>query len=202
MEVKNVRLQNAVCEKLTAIKHCNGKDYWVIVHGVNSNSFYAYLVNSSGVNVTPVISSLGTFVSNVDPELTIGCMKATQDGKQIAIAHKRTSVDLLDFNNSAGVLSNARPLFTPADTYQTMRGPYGVEFSPDSKLLYVSGDYFDFNVIGQQSFLLQYDVTQSTLFSIQNSKSVIYTQQAYWAAENFGALQLAPDGKIYLAEME
>ncbi|MBI1782548.1 MAG: hypothetical protein HYR66_14475, partial [Sphingobacteriales bacterium] len=201
VETKNVHLQNTVCEKLTAVKHCNGKDYWVVVHGVNSNSFYAYLVNSSGVSAVPVISSLGTFVSNVDPILTIGCMKASQDGKLLAVAHKRTAVDLLDFNNATGVLSNARSLFTPADTYQTMYGPYGVEFSPDSKLLYVSGDYFDFNVIGQLSFLLQYDATQPTLFAIQNSKSVIYTQQAAWSTDNFGSLQLAPDGKIYLAEM-
>ncbi|MBI1781155.1 MAG: gliding motility-associated C-terminal domain-containing protein [Sphingobacteriales bacterium] len=200
VETKNVRLQNSVCEKLTAVKHCNGKDYWVIVHGFNSNVFYAYLVNAAGVNTNAVSSSLGIVVPN-DPAKAIGCMKASQDGKLIAIAHKQLGADLLDFNNTTGVLSNARTLFTAAESYQVMFGPYGVEFSPNSKLLYVSGDYFDFSIIGQLSFLLQYDVTQPTLAGLQNSKSIIYTQLPNSFVENFGTLQLAPDGKIYMAEM-
>ena len=79
--VKNVQLQTPVCEKLTAVKHCNGKDIWVIVHGVNSNAFYAYLLTAAGINA-PVISNTGRVITSVVPDYTIGYLKASPDGEK------------------------------------------------------------------------------------------------------------------------
>jgi len=200
VEVKNVPLQTPVCEKLTAVKHCNGKDIWVIVHGFNSDAYYSYLVSAAGVGA-PVISHAGTFISSINGEYAIGYLKASPDGKKLAAAHHHIGVDLLDFDNSTGIVSNGRSLFLPSETYSTPRGPYGVEFSSNSKLLYISADYFDFNDISDFSVVLQYNTSLPDLASIQASKRVIYRQQPAWAAENFGALQMAPDGKIYMGEL-
>ncbi|HKK12019.1 MAG TPA: T9SS type B sorting domain-containing protein, partial [Flavobacteriaceae bacterium] len=78
--------------------------------------------------------------------------------------------------------------------------PYGVEFSPNSKLLYVhsSNDFFDQQNQSNQndpanhrSTLTQFDLSQA---DIQNSETTIDQRQLYR-----GALQLGPDGKIYRA---
>lgn len=200
IEAKNIRLQNNVCEKLTAVKHCNGRDIWVIVHGFNAATFHAYLVTAGGVSTAPVVSTAGRFVPNTRNDYAIGCMKVSPDGKKIAIAHKLLGVDLLDFDNITGIVSNGNSLFLPTETYGSYRGPYGVEFSPNSKYLYVCGDHFDFTLIKEMSYLLQYNVSMPLHASVQASKKVLYQQQSHWSAENFGTLQMAPDGKMYMAE--
>lgn len=197
VETKNVHLQSPVCEKLTAVKHCNGRDIWVIVHGFNTATFHAYLVTPAGVSTSPVVSTAGRLVPNSNEEFTIGCMKVSPNGKKVAVAHMHLGVDLLDFDNSTGIISKGNSLFLPAEPYGSYRGAYGVEFSPNSKYLYVSGDYTS----GQEiSYLLQYNVNLSTHSLIQASKKVIYQQQAAWYANNFGTLQIGPDGKMYMAE--
>jgi gliding motility-associated-like protein len=199
VEEKNVQLVTPVCEKLTAIKHCNGTDFWVITHGFNSQSFYAFLVTANGVSLAPVLSNVGSFVSNINQTNAIGSLKASPDGRKLAAAHYSQGVELLDFDNSTGAISNARSLFTAAETYEFWKGPYGVEFSPNSKLLYVAGNYYDFQDLGFYSFLLQYDVSLLDQVAISASKSLIYRKSII--IESFGSLQTAPDGKIYLAEI-
>jgi hypothetical protein len=36
--------------KLTAVKHANGRDWWLISHEFNSNRFYKFLIDSSGIH--------------------------------------------------------------------------------------------------------------------------------------------------------
>jgi len=55
--VKNIPMLYNSCEKLTATQHSNGIDFWVVAHEYNSADFYAFLVTSSGVDTTPVIST-------------------------------------------------------------------------------------------------------------------------------------------------
>ncbi|RYZ52110.1 MAG: hypothetical protein EOO14_17120, partial [Chitinophagaceae bacterium] len=191
-------MRTLVCEKLTAVKHCNGRDIWVIVHAFNSASFLSFPVTSAGVG-TPVISTTGTVVTGSDN--SIGCMKVSPNGRKIAAAHKRLGVDLLDFDNSTGIVSNGQPLLPVADPYRSGRGAYGVEFSPSSKLLYVSGDYFNFSTSKENSYLLQYNVQLPDITSVRASRFIVYDDQQHWYAENFGTLQNGPDGKMYLAEM-
>ena len=56
---KNVLLLTPVLEKLTAIKHANGEDIWVICHKNGSAEFYAYLVTPTGIQNTPIITDIG-----------------------------------------------------------------------------------------------------------------------------------------------
>jgi PKD repeat protein len=57
---KNILLKTPVDEKLTAVLHTNNCDVWLIAHGIGNNEFYAYLINSAGINLIPVTSSVGT----------------------------------------------------------------------------------------------------------------------------------------------
>jgi gliding motility-associated-like protein len=193
VEVKNIPLLTPVCEKITAVKHCNGRDIWVITHQWNSDAYYSYLVTSSGIN-SPVITHAGRVVTG-GWECSIGYLKASPDGRRLAAAHNLLGLDLLDFDNSTGIVSNARSLFQSNDFYTH---PYGVEFSPASKFLYTTVFYFDVVDLKEYNILLQYDVEQPTTAGIISSKKLIYRND--WIYQTFAALQMARDGKMYMAE--
>ena len=63
---KNVQIRNdTICDGITAVKHGNGRDWWVVVRSwknVPTNDITAYLVNPSGVtsNQTQYIGSMTT----------------------------------------------------------------------------------------------------------------------------------------------
>ncbi len=193
IELKNQQLVTPVCEKITAVKHCNGKDIWVIAHLWYSDAFYAYLVTSSGISSTPVISHSGRVLSG-DIEYTVGYLKASPDGSKLAAAHNKVGLDLFNFDNVTGTVSNPQSLFLPTEYYTQ---PYGVEFSPNSQLLYTTVYYFDLTDFTQYNIVLQYNTSLSTTSAIIASKEILYKYNSL--AQVFACLQTAPDGKIYMA---
>jgi hypothetical protein len=116
INLKNVPLQSNVVEKITAVKHCNNRDVWVITHGSKSDIYYAFLVTPSGINTTPVISHTGAVLPGVVPPSTqdsssLGYLKASPNGKRIAAAHWTVGADVSDFDNATGIVSNTFNLF-------------------------------------------------------------------------------------------
>ena len=181
---KNVEMLPLACEKVTAVKNA-GDGFWVISHKYNTNSFHAYEVSASGVDVNnPVISSLGKVITGnmID---AAGYLKASPDGTKIAKAnHFSQTVEIFDFDDETGLVSNA----ILDDDYEPK--PYGIEFSPDSKVLYVTASGGLIN-----SYLYQYDLTAGSPQEILDSRTEINFSENYW----MDALQLAPDGRIYIA---
>ena len=93
--VKNATLYIPCCEKQVAVRHCNGKDVWIVSHEYNSNKFRSYLLTSTGLNPTPVITAIGETPGqgNTNGILsTIGQMKISPDGKKLALAVYGASV--------------------------------------------------------------------------------------------------------------
>ncbi len=174
---KNVQLYTPSRESLTAVKHRNGCDIWVLSHKWNSDEFYTYKVTSAGVNTTPVITAIGRVSGGPIVNSAIGYMKANRQATKLALGEvvnpAGTSMELFDFNNSTGVVSNAMILNTGFS--QT----YGCEFSPNGNLLY-----------GSSGSVYQFDVTLATLALINASKVVV-------GSGTFGALQVGPDNKMY-----
>lgn len=187
-------------EKITAVTHSNGSSIWVITSFMDR--FYSFLVDVNGVNASPVVSTVQQLVRlaiNIDGAnvTAIGYLKVSPNGKKIAIAHSSTNVGsprsgtkksgkvlLYDFDNSTGKVSNQLEVLSGGY-------PYGVEFSPNSKLLYVTNNNFNESDIFLSGSLFQYNLESS---NIAESKQTIQTSQNV-----AGALQLAIDGKIYRA---
>ena len=174
---KDVLLHNLVTEKLTAIKHANNSDYWLIAHEFNTNGFLAYLITSTGIDTIPIVSNIGIIQSGSYYN-AIGYLKPSPNGKKLALAIQIMDIiEIFDFNNSTGVISNSISL--PSGD-----NDYGVSFSPDNSKLYVSTAYGD---------LFQFDLSSGLPVDIINSKTLIAS------VSSLGALQLGPDGKIYIA---
>ncbi len=178
---KNILLTAPLCEKVTAVGHANGTDIWVIAQKWGTNNFYSYLVTSSGVNTTPVISSAGVVIQG-DIDNAKGYLKVSPDGKTIAKANAGLkSVEIFGFNTTTGEVSNQNVI-----TDNGLGGePYGIEFSPNSELLYVNTWKSKPGKILYQYNLKAPDVVGS---------------RVQIATGTEGALQLAPDNRIYVAQ--
>ncbi len=180
---KNILLVTPVCEKVTAVHNKSGSGTWVIVHLYNTNIYHSYLVTQFGVSQTPVVSQAGVVVSGGYINAK-GYMTVSPDGTMLAEAnHYLQSVEIFDFNTETGVLSN--PIID--NTYLFYDVPYGVAFSANSSVLYVS------NWEGMAR-LYQYDLNAGTPQDIIDSRRVLFEPD-----EHPGALQLGPDLRIYVA---
>ncbi|MCX6258946.1 MAG: hypothetical protein NTW49_13765 [Bacteroidia bacterium] len=192
---KSIPLYYPPAPKITAVRHKNGRDVWVITHEMNTNNFRVYLITDAGLNPNPIITSIGVVPINL---LGGGYIKASPDGKKVAVAHNLSYghfiLNIFDFDNFTGLLSNC--------ISDSVNNCYGVEFSPDSKLLYVS-QFYSCDPPGD---IFQYNLTAGTPASILASKIIIATNPSDCDPNNsdntFGAMQLAPDHKIYIVKQE
>ena len=153
---KNIELNASTTEKISAVKHANGIDFWVVTHDWNNNNFLSYRVTAAGVNMTPVTSSVGEIHGDNGLD-SKGYMKISPDASRLALASwsGNSVVEIFDFNNSSGVVSNPILIGNGFFSSGPASGAYGVEFSPDSDLLYVTDQKFLFGFI---LFLIDIDI--------------------------------------------
>ncbi len=178
--VKNVLLYTPTTEKLTATKHCNGTDVWILSHRWQSGDFMAYLLTASGVSANPVISTVGA-VHQLPQGMYEGQIKVSPNGLKLGVSIYNNQVELFDFSASTGVVSSPVVL-----TNTAIGAYYGCEFSPDGTKFYA-------NNLTQ---LYQWDLSSGSPTAIYNSVSVISN------TNGIGSMQLAPDGKIYVARIQ
>lgn len=180
---KNIQIITPVPEKVTAVKHFNNKDIWLITHGWKTDSFLVYKITPDGINLTPQIYEVGTRHEEIglSGNNAVGYMRVSPDGSKIALVLQvRQRIEIFDFNNQTGEVSN--PIIVP----DTAGGAYGVEFSPDASKLYVTSKFH----------LYQINLQAGSNQNIINSLTLVGSSPTN---NFFGALQLATDGKIYLA---
>ncbi len=178
---KNTLLSNSTCEKVAVIRHTNGQDVWVITHLWDNDAFSAQLITASGIGPAQVISHAGCMVpADDDRANAIGYLKISADGKKIVACHTYLGkAELYDFDAATGQVSNATGLCNTEHVY-------GAEFSPDNNVLYIG-------TVDERK-LYQFDLTAA---NIADSKILVST-----LPQSLGALQLAPNGKIYVAMAE
>jgi hypothetical protein len=187
---KNIELNNPNTEKITAVNHDNGEDIWVLSHDWGNNKFLAYLLSSSGLNTTAVESETGlVHYDGFNGWYAGGYMKVSPNGDKIALnilgAH---TTQIFDFNPATGTVSNPMTLSTSRNQ------AYGLEFSPDASKLYTTA--------WEHNNILQYDLSLGDETSIAASETEIGVS-AVSGGSNYsglGALQLGPDGRIYVAK--
>lgn len=187
--IKNSPLWSSCSERIAAVRHANGTDVWVITNDQNSNIFRAWLVTCLGLQ--PGFSVVSTVGEPMDqnPLMNVGVLKASPDGKYLCQTHfpftdansnVSNFIQLFDFDNASGVIRNPRKISPPATQYNHC------EFSPDSKLLYLTRK-------GNKQ-LDQLDITLPSVADIIASRVSFPTVNPYYD------IQLAMDEKIYLSQ--
>lgn len=168
---KNVMLSaDPQTEMLTATRHCNGVDWWIVSHLRSSNVFVSFLLTSAGITGNSVLSFAG-------PSLLSGFsqMKLSPNGRKLAM-NVGGVVYLGEFDNATGQTYGY-------NTIQNSTLGYGCEFSPNGGKLYTSA----------ANGIYQFNLCAGSLPAILSSSVAVYSQNAA-----FGSFQLASNGKIYI----
>lgn len=189
---RDIQLVPEVAEMITGIKHGNGTDYWIVTHGLNDNSFHAFIVDSSGVNQTAVVSYAGGALDgDYENREYMGAMKISPTGDKIAYASfGRGVVEVFPFDNNTGRVGDPMVNIPVSLTDPDFYGPYYVEFSPDGTKLYYTVTY---RQNPPDNHLYQYDI-------VNGGQSVLLNEAPLNA--DVSALQLARDGKIYVGRYQ
>jgi gliding motility-associated-like protein len=175
------------------ISHYVKKDstYWVISHDYGTDSIRLRRVTKSGVTISTVIKIGSRIDSTFKGE---GYLKVSKDGTKIAIAipgGARNLVEVYDFADSTGKITNKKVI----DLGPAPPTVYGVEFSPDSKTLFATMKADTIKKKDSYSSILRFDLTSGDSATIGKSKFTIDSTKK----EYYGAVQLGPDGRIYVA---
>jgi len=188
---KNMALSSSdkATYKITAVRHKNNTDVWVIVRNLSApdNEYHSYLITPAGINTIPVRSPCLTYVNATSSGGGRGQMKVSPDGKLIfASIYGLPGNEIGSFNASTGEI-NIWFTFYPNIINSEI---CGVEFSQDTRFLYLSTYYTSI-----YSRLIQYEVSLLPDESSFLSSMKIIAEPAGVARD----LQMGPDGKIYVA---
>jgi PKD repeat protein len=185
--LKNQFICGNVCQRMTATMHADRKSIWIIIREWNSKNFKAFKLNNIGFSTVPVTSSQG-FTSQGPDENIVGHMKVSPSGNKIVDYMSNSAfVDLCDFNNFTGKVSNAITINFQVDSIFKNTRIYGIEFSPNEKFLYLSS----FSPIR----VYQADISSNNELRIKNSIINILPNEA---SGYVSGIQIGLDQKIYL----
>lgn len=176
---KNVNVNSFAIERLAAVPGINGTAFWIFTYNYSEAKFYSYKLTKNGLDLTPVNSP------GANPGLALHYLRPNQSSNLLAAAEgKAGGVVIYEIDNSSGKLVKKFNLTNSEFTWV-----YGCEFSLDNSKLYVT----NFN----PCFIGQFDLSSDDETTIIKSFTKIATNSATFY---YGALQMAPNKKIYVAK--
>ena len=190
--MKDIQIPNtdSVRSHVVGIKHANKKDYWVIFRNFNTNNYFtSYLFDENGLHSNP--EKCYTITSH--PLIGAGwpVLKLSTDAKYLCTEgsyvpafYGSRAIELYKLDNTTGKLN---PLFIFPVRWQ----PFGMEFSANSKYLYLNYGFSSDTV-----FFRQYNMK----YLSNASAFVAGSQEIYREIQGheYHNMQLAPNGKIYI----
>ncbi len=168
---------------VTAARHANGRDWWILSPEHNNNIYNRSLLDPSGVKL------IGQQVLGDSVPEALGHAVFSPDGSIYArfstISYDDGAyIHLYDFDRCTGLLSNPKVIFIPIGDFG------GIAISPNSRYLYLS---------------MAWTVTQYDLWSddVATTLDTVAIYDGYVSPQPtfLGEPQLAPDNRIYMAAL-
>ncbi|MEZ5014705.1 MAG: T9SS type A sorting domain-containing protein [Chitinophagales bacterium] len=186
-EKNNTLFTTNVGEKMTAVRHANGRDWWLIIRKWDevADNYYdlvftRFLITPFGIE-GPFYQDIGPDSYPDDEDHIWGQMIFAKDGSKLAYT-RGLDVNIYSFDRCTGEFMS----------YYTISGfgfsAYGCSFSPDGSKLYLSG-------AGGKD-LYQYCLDCDGV-PVDSTKKLVYhlSSGSYCIAQHM----LGPDGKVYIA---
>lgn len=181
---KNKVIVNDILEpgKITATKHANGRDWWILSRVYSSNEYLKILLSED----TPAVVETQQIGDSI-PSPGVGQAVFSPDGsKYVRLTlidyEKGGFLSIYDFDRCSGDLSN--PILI---NHKDSASAGGVAISPNSRFLYVSS----------LRYIYQYDLWSADILASKDTVAV-YDGFLDPFPTLFYHCQLAPDGKIYI----
>lgn len=174
-------------DNLTAVRHGNGRDWWIVQPRGGSDTFYLFLLTPYEIK-GPIIEESGLYC-RVRGYIG-GQVVFSPDGTKYVRVNILDGIDIFDFDRCRGKFVYSKRLPFPGILDDGI--PMGASISPSSRYLYVS----------VSTKLFQYDLQAA---NIEASKILIDAYDGFrdTATGNFQTLfyqhMLGPDNKIYMS---
>jgi gliding motility-associated-like protein len=166
-------------EEVLGVKHQNNQDYWIITKKFFVDSLVAFRLTGNGLITNGVMGK----AFDAEDDARGGFIKISYDKKFIIDTYIDDKTSVYTFDPSTGQTAFVHNLLLPTRT--------GLEFSPDSKYIYLSDPKWD-NLTSKYI----YEITQYEMRyildppSFRNSGVIISRTRGF-------SLQMGRDGKIY-----
>lgn len=178
---KNVQLLPfEISDGLQAVKHGNGRDWWVICRrcDITSNEHLLFLITPTGI-LGPYSQTIGTSTYTNTTRTNFSF-----NGNKIVETNFSGLIEIFDFDRCTGILSNSRIIHEEGNPYLPF---WCSEFSHNQNILYVSTNEIS-------SSLFQLNLLDTNPWMVRDT---LWVQDSIQYSG--GALELAPNGKIYYA---
>jgi hypothetical protein len=172
---KNVLFaKHASTEQLAAIKHGNGRDWWIVSRSLTQ--VYVSLFDQNGY------VSTDSFAHDFGCLWSIGEISVTKQGNKVAVVDYLGKLSIFDFERCRGTVSNINDYNIGFTGCNIIKDTYGCCFSPNGRYLYISND----------DTLFQFDVTATDFIA---SKCIISINED--VTSKHGQMERTPYGKIF-----
>lgn len=170
---------------LNAVKHANGKDWWIITKTKGTNCYNVMLYNGSD-SIKAIANQCGGTVGGTDAEYVV--MRFSPNGNNL-LSISKAQADFFEFDRCNGHLTFIESVYLSENVdssgYQTL----ATEFSPSSHYVYLCSS----------KELFQYNLLATPIASSKTSIAKYIPYNPSGAPLTYNFAQLAPDGKIYIA---
>ena len=174
--------------RVTATKHSNGRDWWILLRKYNSNKYYRLLVTPDEI-LNLGVQEIGEPFNN-----GVGQSVFSPDGSKYVVYNgnyiwEGGLLNIYDFDRCSGLLSDPIQAANIDSAYTL-----GAAISTNSRYLYLSS----FN------YIYQYDLEANDILGSKDTVAVYDGYELEIAPTigiptRFSLMQLAPDGKIYIS---
>ncbi len=183
--------QDTFNTSLNAVRHANGRDWWLITQRQNNEAYFVYLINPEGISLVHEFNNASKFNSVI----SLGRSYFSPDGSKYVVVETQGDtleqkwISIYDFDRCTGSLN--RDEFKIIYNNQLFTG--SLAFSNDSKYLYVT----------EGEHMYQYDLSEDEVLATEQIIATwdsSYLQYTEFTSKNylrFGYMVNGPDGRIY-----
>jgi hypothetical protein len=170
-------------ESINAVRHGNGKDWWLIAREyATNNCFTIMLLDSNGIRVVSRNQCTGFDLKDRNAVKRNGINKFSWDGKYFVSLTFR-GIEFYSFNRCTGTLSNRRKI----DYIDSLGDYLSGSFSPNSKYFYINNTFR----------MYQVDMSSLGYKKVGEWDGFMDSTGGFPYTTGFGIGQLAADNKLY-----
>ncbi|HMX40156.1 MAG TPA: PKD domain-containing protein [Saprospiraceae bacterium] len=205
---KDQAIIEGILNSAAAVRHANGRDWWIVASDADENRHYRVLLSPEGFSL-PAVQEIGSKPNAVGKGTQSVGNCFSPSGRWYVDRNDLFGFSVFQFDRCSGLLFNERRVEYPPNTtnpnYYRNNPGTGVVFSPDDKLLYTTQSWqmTDFiSPIGTKPWLLQYDLSADSLAgsvdTINYNNPYDYYPYDWGNSQVFLGAEMGPDGRIYI----